>query len=167
MRGSIEIAKCAIFRTNCATLNVTNSSGNPRIRADLVWILRDGDRFATLFECSPNFPSASYLDIQCMHSSRMNQGYINIIRNRFIAKTLRCCNGPTIGIKGNKPREKNMIKNKTTTKQNKKKKKIIQRKIKQLRAESPTYTICTEGRLRDHCATLPRITLSRKIIIII
>ena len=28
-RGSIEIAKCANFRTNCATLNVTNSRGNP------------------------------------------------------------------------------------------------------------------------------------------
>ena len=28
-RGSIEIAKCANFRTNCTTLNVTNSRGNP------------------------------------------------------------------------------------------------------------------------------------------
>ena len=32
-RGSIEIAKCGIFRTNCATLNVTNSRGNPQICA--------------------------------------------------------------------------------------------------------------------------------------
>ena len=28
-RGSIEIAKCANFRTNCTTLNVTNSRRNP------------------------------------------------------------------------------------------------------------------------------------------
>ena len=43
-----------------------------------------GDRFATLFECSLNFPSASYLDIQCMHGGRMSQCYINIIRNTFM-----------------------------------------------------------------------------------
>ena len=65
-----------------------------------------GDRFGTLFRCSLNFPSASYLDIQCMHSGRMNQGYINIIRNTFIAKTLRGCKGPAVRIKGNKPRGK-------------------------------------------------------------
>ena len=29
-RSSIEIAKCAIFRTNCATLNVTNCDGSLR-----------------------------------------------------------------------------------------------------------------------------------------
>ena len=29
--GSIEIAMCAIYRTNCATLNVTNSCENPQI----------------------------------------------------------------------------------------------------------------------------------------
>ena len=65
-----------------------------------------GDRFATLFECSLNFPSVSYLDIQCMHSGRMNQGYINIqVEIRFIAETLRGCNGPAVRISGNKPRE--------------------------------------------------------------
>ena len=47
-----------------------------------------GDRFATLFECSLNFPSASYLDIQCMPGGRMSQCYINIIRNPFVAKNL-------------------------------------------------------------------------------
>ena len=29
--------KCAIFRTNCATLNVTNSRENPRICPALMW----------------------------------------------------------------------------------------------------------------------------------
>ena len=94
-----------------------------------------GDRFATLFDCSLNFPSASYPAryTEYMHSGRMSQCYINIIRNTFIAKTLGGCNGPAVRIKGNTQRGKNMIKNKTTTKQKeKKKKKIIQRKIKQL-----------------------------------
>ena len=30
-RGYIEKAKAVIFRTNCVTFNVTNSSGNPQI----------------------------------------------------------------------------------------------------------------------------------------
>jgi len=44
-----------------------------------------------------------------------------IIRNTFIAKTLRGCNGPAVRIKGNKRWGKNMIKNKTTKKKKKKK----------------------------------------------
>ena len=57
-------------------------------RGSRVEFRETGDRFATLFECSLDFPSASYLDRQCMHSGRMSQSYINIIRNTFIAKTL-------------------------------------------------------------------------------
>ena len=37
-----------------------------------------GDRFATLFQFFQNFPSASYLDRQCMDSGSMSQCYINI-----------------------------------------------------------------------------------------
>ena len=32
-----------------------------------------GRSFSTLFDCSLNFQSASYLDRQCMHCRRMNQ----------------------------------------------------------------------------------------------
>ena len=42
-RDSIEIVKCAIFRTNCVNLNVM------------------GHYILTLRECSPNFQIASYL----------------------------------------------------------------------------------------------------------
>ena len=34
-----------------------------------------GARFASLFECSLNFQSASYLNRQCIHSGRMSQCY--------------------------------------------------------------------------------------------
>ena len=80
-----------------------------------------GDRFATLFECSLDFPRASYLDRQCMHSGRMSQCYINIIRNTFIAKTSRDCNGPVrIKNKVKQAKGKNMINNKNLKKKPKK-----------------------------------------------
>ena len=50
--SSIEIAKGTVFRTNCTTLNVTNSRGNPPVQ-------EMGDRFAALFERFMNFPRAS------------------------------------------------------------------------------------------------------------
>ena len=70
-----------------------------------------------------------------MHSGRISQCYINIIRNTFIAKTS----------------------NAYTTK-----KKTVKPRI----GPGQTWTIyeCTEGRLLDHCATLPRISLSGQII---
>ena len=52
-----------------------------------------------------------------------------------------------------------MIKNK-----NKAKKYIFNIEITSL-AENRTWTICTESRFLDHCATLPRITITGKIII--
>ena len=63
-RGSIEIAKCAIFRTNCATLNVTNpcGPGSANLCGCRVEFQEMGGRFATLPECALNFPSASYFD---------------------------------------------------------------------------------------------------------
>ena len=60
-RCFIEIVKCTIFRTNCATLNVIKSHRNPQIYAgSRVEFQEMGDRFATLFECSLNSPSDSY-----------------------------------------------------------------------------------------------------------
>ena len=116
LRGSIETAKCANFRTNCAPLNVTNSRV-PREFARLSCGFREtGDRFATLFECSLDFPSASYLDRQCMHSGRMSQCYINIIRNKYIAKNSRGLNDPAVRIKENKPRGKIWLITKTKKK---------------------------------------------------
>ena len=56
------------------------SRGNSQICTALVcnfW--RWADRLATLFECSLNFPCASYLDIiQCIPNGKMSQCYINI-----------------------------------------------------------------------------------------
>ena len=52
-----------------------------------------------------------------------------------------------------------MIKNKNKTK------KYIYNKEKTSLAENRTWTIYTENRFLDHCATLPRITLTAKIII--
>ena len=41
VRGSIEVVKrCALVRTNCATLNVKSSVGHPQICAALVWNFR-------------------------------------------------------------------------------------------------------------------------------
>ena len=106
-RSTIEIAKCASFREgNCATLNVTHSHGNRRICAALEWNFRRRAIVSRLFECSLNFPSASYLDRKCIHSARKkSQCYINttVTRNTFIVRTTRGCNGPAVRIKGNKP----------------------------------------------------------------
>ena len=44
-RGFIEIAKCVIFRTNCANINVTNSRGNARFWAALIGISGDSRSF--------------------------------------------------------------------------------------------------------------------------
>ena len=52
-----------------------------------------------------------------------------------------------------------MIKNKNKTKQ------YIYNKEKKSLEENRTWAICTENRFLDHCATLPRITLTGKIII--
>ena len=52
-----------------------------------------------------------------------------------------------------------MINNKNKTK------KFTYNKEKTSLAENRTWTICTESRFLDHCATLPRITLTGKIII--
>ena len=68
-----------------------------------------GDGFAPLFECSVNFPFASYLDRKCMHSGRMSQYHINITRNTSIAKTSQSCNGPAVRIKGNQSKGKNTV----------------------------------------------------------
>ena len=106
-RSTIEIrAKCASFRINCATLNVTHSHGNRRICAALEWNFRRWAIVSRLFECSLNFPSASYLNRECIHSaSKKSQCYINttVTGNTSIARTTRGCNEPAVRIKGNKP----------------------------------------------------------------
>ena len=51
-----------------------------------------------------------------------------------------------------------MIKNKNKTKQ------YIYNKEKKSLAENRTWTICTESRFLDHCATLPRIKLTGKLL---
>ena len=68
-RGSIEIVKCAIFRTNCATFNVMNLLGNLHIAGARVEFQKTSDHLTTLFECSLNFPSA-LLD---MHAQWRNE----------------------------------------------------------------------------------------------
>ena len=50
-------------------------------------------------------------------------------------------------------------------KKQKQNEKYIYNKEKTNLAENRTWTICTESRFLDHCATLPRITLTGKIII--
>ena len=83
----------------------TNSCENPQICA--VFVCKCVG-FGNFFECSLNFPSASYLDRQFMHSGRMSQCYINISRYTFSAKKKRSCNGPWPAerIKRNKKRGK-------------------------------------------------------------
>ena len=131
LRVSIEIAKCATFRSNCASLNVPISRGNPaNLHGYRVEFQEMDDCFATLFGCSLNLPFASYLNRQCMHRVRMSKYYINITWNTRLSQTNLCNTG------------KNSL------------------------AESRTWTICTEGRLLDHVATLPRKALSGKIIIL-
>ena len=97
LRGPIEIAKCAIFRSNCATLNVPISGGEPHefVRS-IVWNFR---RWAIVFQlylgalwASLNLPFASYLNRQCMHSVRMSQYYINITRNTRLSQKCREAN---------------------------------------------------------------------------
>ena len=56
---------------------------------------------------SLNFPSASYLDRQCIHSGRMSRCYTKITRNTFSAETSWSCNEPAVWIGGNKPRRGN------------------------------------------------------------
>ena len=56
---------------------------------------------------SLNFPSASYLDRQCMHSGRMSRCYTKITRKTFSAETSWSCNGPAVWIGGNKTRRGN------------------------------------------------------------
>ena len=68
-RGSIEIVKCAIFRTNCATLNVMNLLGNLHIAGGRVEFQKMSDHLTTLFECSLNFPSS----LLYMHAQWRNE----------------------------------------------------------------------------------------------
>ena len=47
-----------------------------------MWNIHEkGDRPATLFECSLNFPSTLYLDIQCMQGGRIRRCCINTNRD--------------------------------------------------------------------------------------
>ena len=147
------------------------------------------DRFATFFELS-NFPSASYLGRQCMHSVSISQQW----RIQGRAGRPR----PPLISKPNwdpEDREKNYFKvwmtvppppplsqgwalasfilkllemrllQKTLRDCNGPAARIMGNKPKRKHslAESRTWTICTEGRL--HCTTLLRIMLARKIII--
>ena len=136
-RGSIEIAH-VLFLEPTAPPSTSQLAQEPaNLRGSRVEFQEMGDRLATLLECPLNFPSALNLDIQCMHSGRISQCYINITRNKFIAKTSQAY----------------------TTK----KKKTVKLRV----GSGQTWNICTEGRLLDHCATLPRISLSGKIIYLI
>jgi len=89
LRGSIEIANCTIFRTNCATPTSQTRAGTRKFARLSCGISEMGDRFATLFECSRNFPRAQYPDIQCMHSERMSQYYLHLFRERLSQKWTR------------------------------------------------------------------------------
>lgn len=62
------------------------------------------------------------------------------------------------------PKGENM--NKKTKNKNKTKKKTIHITTKKKKQSCRKQTISTEGWLLDHCATLPRITLSRKFFIL-
>ena len=105
-------SQCAIFRTNCATLKVTNLRGHLQICVGLVWNFRDGrssSHFFFIIIALLIFQVLNInLDIQCMHSGRISQCYISITRNAFIVKTSRSCDGPAVRIKVNKPKGKNM-----------------------------------------------------------
>ena len=89
-RASIDIVKCYISKTNCTTqLKSFTLPRTPKFARLSCGIPGDGRRFATLFECSLNFPSASYeqcLDRQCMHSGRMSQCYKQLIQERLSEK---------------------------------------------------------------------------------
>ena len=61
-RGSIEIATPSILQTQAGT----------RVFPQILCGEEMDDRFATFFELS-NFPSASYLGRQCMHSVSISQ----------------------------------------------------------------------------------------------
>ena len=95
--GILPVAKFVIFRTNGATLNVTNSRGKaPTIRAALVGNFR---RWTIALRLS----LSALWTFQVLHISEgnactveewANECYINITRNTFISKTSRSCNGP-------------------------------------------------------------------------
>ena len=58
--SSIEITKGAVFRTNCATLNVTNSRGNPPVAQLSCGISRDGRSFCSFIWALYELSKASW-----------------------------------------------------------------------------------------------------------
>ena len=96
LRGPIEIAKCAIFRSNCATLNVPISRGEPHEFVRLsCGISGDGRLFFNfIWVLSELLWTFHLLHIyrQCMHSVRMSQYYINITRNTRLSQKCREAN---------------------------------------------------------------------------
>ena len=96
--------------------------------------------------------------MQWMHSGRRSQCYINITRNTFIAKTSRGCNVSSKN-KGKQAKGEYIIK----------KKKQLKKKYIYIYIYIYIYTTkkkTAKPRLESNMATLPRLTLSGKINII-
>ena len=123
-RGSIEIAKCAIFRTNCTTpaQRASQTRAGTRkfnLRGSRVEFQEMGDRPATLFESFLDCSRGWYLNIQfapCINRRRMSQYFINITRNTSIAaariKKGKQAKGEKIWLKHKQTKLKNKYKEK-------------------------------------------------------